>query len=182
MKKLIALILCFCLCISLSACQEEADSAIDDAYLEGVEQGEVNSFIALWNTHYTGNIQTLGQTWQTNKFTLDIFTKTGSRIDAGVYGSEDDTYLDITFTVSDNTIDEYWKSEKLIFYIYTYRNNGWHKNWGADDYYTYFLLQQDEDTVGSKGIAETTIYDGTEQIAVLLIVDGKTYTALYSIV
>ena len=63
-----------------------------------------------------------------------------------------------------------------------YRNNGWHKNWGADDYYTYFLLQQDEDTVGNKGIAETKIYDETEQIAVLLIVDGKTYTALYSIV
>jgi hypothetical protein len=70
--------------------------------------------------------------------------------------------------------------KQILFYIYTYRNNGWYKNWGSDDYYTYFLLQQDEDTVGDKGVAETKIYDGTNQIAILIVVDGRTYTALYS--
>lgn len=42
-----SLALCLCLCIGLSACQKNLSDVNDDAYLDGVERGELNFFMDL---------------------------------------------------------------------------------------------------------------------------------------
>lgn len=181
MRKLFSVFLCLCILVSLSACQQQQSGSMGDySYLEGIDQGELNSFIALWDSHYNGNVRSCGKPWQTDDFSLVITTKRGSRVDANIVGSESDPYIEVNFSLHEGTIEKYWKNNKMLFYIYSFSKDGWSKVWGSDDYYWYFYVQGD-DIVGSKENAETRIYKGTNKLAVIIVIDGCTYTALYSV-
>lgn len=181
MRKLFSVILCLCLCVVLPACQnQQSGSKVDDSYLKGIEQGELSTFMDLWNAYYNGNARSCGNPWQTDDFSLVITAKRGSTIDANVIGSENEPYLEVQFSLNQGTIEKYWENNNLLFYIYAYDKDGWTKVWSSDDYYWYFYLQGD-DIVGSKENAETRIYEGTEQVAVIIMIDSRTYSALYSV-
>lgn len=178
--KILLIVLFLCLCIGLSFCQKPQNSSgSNDSYLEGIEQGELNAFMDLWDSHYDSKVRSCGKLWKTDDFSLTITAKRGSRVDANIEGSENNPYLEVDFTLHGGTIDEYRNKNKILFYIYSFHKGVWTKVWNSDDYYWYFYLQSDDDKVGSKGNAETRIPEETEQIAVIVVIDGCTYATSY---
>lgn len=181
LSRIFSVILCLIVCVSLSACQtRKSGSMVNDSYHEGIDQGELNSFLALWDSSYNGNVRSCGNYWNTDDFSLVITTKRGSKVDANIVGSESDPYIEVDLSLHEGTIEQYWKNNKMLFYIYSFGNEGWSKVWGSDDYYWYFYVQGD-DIVGNKEYAETRIYEGTDLLAVIIVIDGCTYTASYSV-
>lgn len=181
LTKAFAFILCACLCMGLSSCQKQQSSSKgNESYLEGIDQGKLDSFIDLWDSHYNGNVRSCGSVWETDYFSLVVNTKRGSRVDANVSGIEKEPYIEVDFSLLEGTIESHWKNNNMLFYIYSYGNGEWAKIWGSDDYYWYFYLQGD-DIVGSKENAETRIFEETEQLAVLIVINGSVYTASYSV-
>lgn len=179
-KTAFAFVLCACLCLCLSSCQNKRSSSRSDDYLAGVDQGEIDSFIDLWDSNYNGNVRTCGNIWETDSFSLVITAKRGSMVDSNVVGNEKEPYIEIDFSLHEGTIEEHWKDNNILFYIYSYDKEGYTKIWSSDDYYWYFYLQGD-DVVGSKESAETKIYEGTERLDVLIVINGSVYAASYSV-
>lgn len=172
--RIISITICLCLCVSLSACKEQKkDSGVSDSYLEGVDSGRLKYFLDLWDASGYAASKSIGESWDTKDFSLSINTTPES--------TEDNPCIRIDLALKNGTIDDYYKSEKILFSIYAYGQDGWKLVWDSDDYYMFFTLQTEDAVVGNKGYTEKSIPKGTDQLAVLLVIDGCLHNALYNV-
>ena len=176
MKRLIAVFICLCLCVSLSSCQRKTSgSSVDDSYLEGIEQGREDFFLELWQASYNPNTKKCGERWETDDFSLLITTKRKTEV---AY-DENAPYIEVDFALDRGTIENYYEGNEILFCIYSYGKDGWSRIWDSYLYYDYFLIMDGLD--GNKGNADVRIYEGTKRLAVLIVINGTIYAASYSV-
>ena len=178
MKKLFSVVLCLCICICLSACQREpSSSSVNDSYIEGVDQGKEDFFLDLWQASYNLNTKKCGDLWETDDFSLMITTKRKTE----VYYDENAPYIELDFTLNEGTIENYYEGNEILFCIYSQGKDGWSRIWDSNIYYDYFLMQGDDGIIGRSGNADVRIYEGTNRLAVLIVINGSVYAASYSV-
>ena len=181
MKKLIVFFVALFLCIGLSSCQkQQSSSGVSDSFLEGIEQGREDFFMDLWNASYKRNAlnrNTLncGELWSTDDFSLLITAKRG--ISPLLENSEAVPYLEVDFTLNYPSIEECWKEGNLIFSIYSASDEGTSRVWDSDYYFDYFYLIGNLND--NEGYTEVKINEGTQILRVVIVIDGRIYTARY---
>lgn len=180
LTKAIAFMLCLSLCISLSACRRETSgSSVDESYLEGLAQGKEDFFMDVWKAAYNLNSKDSGELWETDDFSIVITTirKTETQLEPNA------PHVAIDFTINEGTIERYWKSGNLRFYIYSVCSvcdNGMTEVGNSDWFFDYFELEGTID--GNKcNIDILSIHEDTEYLRVVVVVDDRIYAASYNV-
>ena len=179
--KAFTMILCICLCVSLSSCNKKQNvSSVDDSYLDGLYQGREDFFLDLLKAAYNPpSAASIGELWETDDFSLKITAKRGLYWGGGIDNNEDSPYIEIDFDLNGGTLEGYYELGEILFSIYSYGRYGWTCIWDSDYYYDYFLLNDSLDV--DRGKADVGIYEGTVLIAVLIVVNDNIYTACYDV-
>ena len=178
--RAITIVLCLCLCISLSACRSKTNSSgADDSYLEGFAQGKEDFFMTLWKSAYNLNSKDSGELWETDDFSIVITTMRKTEIQS----EPNAPYVAIDFTLNKGTIERYWKSGDLRFYIYSVCSicdNGMTEVGASDWFIDYFELGGFIDS--NKAYTDIlSIHEDTEFLRVVIVVDDCIYAASYSV-
>lgn len=178
LDKVIAIMICVCLCLGLSSCQRETSSSmVNDSYLEGIDKGKDDFFFDLWNASYHRTAKQSGDMWETDDFSLMIKTKRKTEV---IY-EENAPYIEVYFTLKSGTIDSCYEENEMIFCIYSESEDGWTSIWDSDIYYDYFLMQGDDGIIGRSGNTDVRIYEGTNRLAVLIVINGTVYAVSYRV-
>lgn len=171
--KIITIVFCFSISVCLSSCDnQQENSNIEESYLEGVEQGEQDMFIDLFHASSDLDLFHCGDSWETDHFSLSITTKRKTEVSY----RENAPYIDIDLTLNGITIEECYEGDEMVFNIYSYKEGHYDRILGDDNYFDYFLLQHMD---GNNGRADVGIYEDTECLAVIIVIDGCVYTASY---
>ena len=178
LNKSIAIMLCLSLCVGLSACRREwSDSGSEDSYIEGIDQGRKDFFLDLWQASYNPNAKKCGDLWETDDFSLMITTKRKTEVSY----AENDPYIEVDFALNRGTIEQYYEGNEILFCIYSHGEDGWSRIWDSNIYYDYFLMQGDDGIIGRSGNTDVRIYEETNRLAVLIVINGSVYAASYSV-
>lgn len=181
MKRLLSALLCAILFFGLSSCgKDSGGSGIDDAYLEGLEQGEENIFLSLFNASSPQKILSYADVWETENFSLS-FTDYMAPSTVS-YGPSEIHTLKCELTLKDFTIDEAIEEEAIYLGIYS---RTWNGKWSevASNYEYYFMFIDNlTDSLGSHtGIATFGLYDNPRYVVTIIVIDGILYHASYHI-
>ena len=182
MKKILSLTLCAVLIFCISSCgQTSNESDMKDAYLEGLERGERNMFLNLWQASSYTKALSYGDTWETEDFSLS-FTDymTPSTVS---YGPSEVHTLKCKLTLTNFTIDEGLENKDIYFGMYSYSTPGKWEVIVADyeDYYMYAICEDGYNFGSYTSIASFELYDNQQQVATIIVVDGNLYKAIYSL-
>lgn len=172
MKSFISVIIAIVLCVSMSSCSSNQVVSSDDSYLEGIEQGKQDIFIDLWMASSNVSILSFGDIWETDHFSLEIQGKRKTEV---AY-EQNAPYIEFNLTLNGITIEECAKRDKMLFNIYSITDGKWNMVLGYDDYYAYTALQHLD---GNNGIGDVGIYENTEFLVVIIVIDSCIYTARY---
>lgn len=167
MKKGIVIILLTAMCVTLSSCvQSQGASVSDDAYIEGIEQGYEDVFTNLWYASTGVIILEPGELWETDHFSV-LITSGQDKCGENIH---------IELATLDLTITECFDEQQMLFNVFSYDGSQFDGLLTGDLFYMNALLED----VG-KYTAEATVgfYDTTECIAILVVVDGCIYKAIY---
>lgn len=180
MRKLFSAVLCFCLCACLASCTTmENHTGTSDDYDEGLAQGKKDFFLTLWNAAYNLNSKDSGELWETDDFSTVITTMRKTEIQS----EPNAPYVAIDFTLNEGTIERYWKSGNLRFYIYSVCSicdNGMTEVGTSDCFIDYFDLGGLLD--GNKGYTDIlNIHEDTMSLRVVIVVDDRIYAASYEV-
>jgi hypothetical protein len=170
MKKFISALVAIALCVILLSCSSSQGTSIDDSYQEGLDQGYEDVFLNLWYASAPGvNILVSGESWKTEHFTLSITSGEDE------WGSN----IHIEMETHGLTMSECFDEQKMLFNVFSYTDGQWDGLLTDDLFYMYATL---EEVTENTAKATVGIYDTTEQIAILVAVDGCIYKAVFPII
>lgn len=166
MKRIIvflsAIVLSFCVLSSCSANQK--DSLDSDAYLDGLEQGYKDVFLNLWWAAGPINIVKTDVSWETEHFSLYVST------DETAEGKS----VHFELTTHSHTISECFDEQEMLFNVFSYSNGQYDALLTGDLFYMYAQLEYVSENTAH---ATVRLNDSTDQVALLIAVDGLIYKA-----
>ena len=182
MKKLLSIVLCAILIFGLSSCDQASnESDTDDAYLEGLERGQKDTFLSLVNASRCQKILSYADVWETEDFSLSF---TDSKVEA-THSYDYDGYehlLKCRLTLNDFTVEECYEEKNIYLGIYS---RTWDGKWSevASNYDHYFIYIDDLLNALENHTAEATfeLYDNPRYVVTIIVIDGILYHATYHI-
>ena len=184
MKRILSVMLCAVLVFGLSSCgQTSNDSDIDDSYLEGLEKGERNMFLNLWQASTFSRELVYGETWETEDFSLSF---TDYKVEA-TYSSAYDDYdhlLKCDLTLKKFTTDEGIENKNIYFGMYSYSSPGKWEVIVADyeDYYFSAILEDDYTFGSYTSNPSFQLYDNQQYVGTIIVINGTLYKISYRLI
>lgn len=180
MKKFISVVLCLFFCVCLVSCDSKKNyAATNESYDKGLAQGKEDFFMTIWNAAYDLNSKDCGELWETDDFSIKVTTIRKTEIQS----EPNARYLEIDFTLNEGTIERYWKSGNLRFYIYSVCSvcdNGMTEVGTSDWFIDYFDLGGSLN--GNKGYTDIIgIHEDTESLKIVIVVDDRIYATSYDV-
>lgn len=182
MKRILVIALCVVLIFSLSSCDKtNNESDIDDSYLEGLERGERNMFLNLWQASSYTKALSYGDTWETEDFSLTFTDYIASNTTK--YDSSDHLFLKCALTLKNFTIDEGLENKNIYLGMYSYSSPG---EWELivadyDHYYMYAIVEDDYNFGSYTSNTSFQLYDNQQYVAAMIVVNGNIYKAVYEL-
>ncbi len=178
--KVFKLILAFTLsCTLLCGCQtkESYDTEYNEDWEKGVEYGQREVFENLWCSASLDDILFYGETWETEHFSLKLTNGVRKTTAISAY-NETEPYIEFKLTLNDKTITDCRNDEEMFFNIYSHNGKSWSSVLRQDDYFSYALLYELNENSCS---AEVGIYEDTEALGIIIVIDGYIYKADYEL-
>lgn len=174
LKPMLAIILS---CILLCGCEAKNDTEYDEAWIEGIEFGQREVFENLWHSATLDDILCYGDTWETEHFSLKLTNGVRKTTVISAY-SETEPYIEFDLTLKDKTITDCNNNMEMLFNIYSHNGKSWSPVLRQDDYFSYALLYELNENSCS---AEVRIYEDTEALGIIIVIDGYIYKADYEL-
>lgn len=179
MKRIICILLLVLMCLPLYSCDsEESDYYEDEMFQEGIEYGQEEMFLRMYNAvgFYNDEILMYGDTWNTKHFKLTF--KDGN--------VDNNKYLFYELYLKKTTVEKCYEDQELFFYIYAISDKEGILLEG-EDYYFDGILCHDGDTddyLNGRTInGEVKLLDNSsaQTMLIIIMIDGDVYTARYEI-
>lgn len=170
--------LCIAMLLVCSSCQQESDYYDDEQFQEGIEYGQEDMFLRLYNAVGFYNDETLkhGKVWNTKHFKLTF--KDGN--------VDNNKYLFYDLYLKKTTVEKCYEDQELFFYIYAISDTEGLLLEG-DDYFYDGLWGRDgevDDYLNGRTInGEVKLLDNSsaQTMLIIIMIDGTVYTARYEI-
>lgn len=183
MKRVLVIALCAVLIFGLSSCgKNDKESNLDDSYLEGLDRGQKDTFLSLFNASSPQKFLSYADVWETEAFSLSF---TDSKVE-NTYSYAYDEYdhlLKCNLALKDFTIDEGQEEKNIYLGMYSRTSDGtWCEVVSDYEYYYLSAIVEDNYTWGSY-TAEATfeLYDNPRYVVTIIVVDGTLYNAVYMV-
>ena len=160
----------------LSSCEQKIDADYDEAFQEGVQYGESDMFLRLYNSIGFENEQILlkGDTWKTEHFSLIIHDTI----------NDDEAYITYDLTLKNTTIGDCIETGNFFFNVYAFGDTE-----GiildADNFVwdgaLYCEGSQDDYLKGNNVKGRFELLDNSEKQSIIIIIatKGFLYSATY---
>lgn len=181
MRKILIIAMCTLLLFSLCSCQKNEDSKKEDAYFEGLDQGEENIFLSLVNASNFDAILSYNKSWESEDFSISF---TDLQVEATYTAAYDeyDHILKCRLTLDNRSLDEAYEEKNIYIGLYSRTADG---QWSelASDYESYYMsaILDDNYTWGDNSAeAEFKLYDNPKYVVAIIVIDGNLYKVSYN--
>lgn len=180
MRKILIITMCVLLLLGLCSCQKNEDRKAEDAYLEGVDQGEENIFSSLVNASNFDAILNYNELWETEDFSISF---TDLQVEANYTAAYDeyDHMLRCRLSLNDCSLDEAYEEKNLYIGLYSRTADGKWSELASDyeSYYTSAILDDNYTWGDNSAEAEFQLYDSPKYVVAIVVIDGELYKISY---
>lgn len=183
MRKSLAIISAIVILMSLASCRISRDnnSTINSDYIKGVEQGQYDTFISLWESTSDVKILVPNQTWTTEHFSITLSNST--RPGATSNGYEDSPCMVLDLGTKSLSIGECIDSQEFLLFAYA-NGEPRRKLFTGNDFFWTAALEWSTDDLnqfasGYSCSASVELYDNEETVMLLISTGSRIYKAVY---